>query len=142
MAFHRPNSEHRVMEILWWIRRTASLTPIHNNSNVLLSWFTGKEALELESLSNEEIINGFSATISGFLPNRGMGLDGVKFSKVLRSKWGNDPLFLGHIVMLQLVQVEIIWMQCLNHCHLVQKNVRMKAVQYNCHCCRFCLQGR
>ncbi|CAN0838941.1 Probable polyamine oxidase 5 [Linum grandiflorum] len=93
MAFHRPNSEHRVKEIPWWIRRTASLTPIHNKSNVLLSWFTGKEALELESLSDEEIINGVSATISGFLPNTDNNR--VKFSKVLRSKWGNDPLFLG-----------------------------------------------
>ncbi|CAN0920667.1 Probable polyamine oxidase 5 [Linum grandiflorum] len=55
----------------------------------------GRKALELESLSNEEIINGVSTTISGFLPNRRMGLGGVKFSKVLRSKWGNDPVFLG-----------------------------------------------
>ncbi|CAN0904501.1 Probable polyamine oxidase 5 [Linum grandiflorum] len=53
------------------------------------------EALELESLGNEEIINGVSAIIFGFLPNRGMGLGGGKSSKVLRSKWGNDPLFLG-----------------------------------------------
>ncbi|CAN1340636.1 Probable polyamine oxidase 5 [Linum perenne] len=93
MAFHSPNSDHRVREIPWWIRRTASLTPIHKNSNVLLSWFTGKEALELESLSDEEIINGVSATISGFLPHTNNV--NLKFSKVLKSKWGNDPLFLG-----------------------------------------------
>ncbi|CAL1414145.1 unnamed protein product [Linum trigynum] len=103
MAFHRPDSGQRMQGIPWWIRRTASLTPIHKNSSVLLAWFAGKEALEIESLSDEEIVEGISATISGFLPKPingkcngevGSGC-GVKFSKVLKSKWGNDPLFLG-----------------------------------------------
>ncbi|XP_050219746.1 probable polyamine oxidase 5 [Mercurialis annua] len=103
MAFHREDSELRQRKIPWWMRRTASITPIYKNSNVLLSWFAGKEALELESVTDEEIINGVSSTISNFLPqnkrfssNNGInGIEEIKFSKILRSKWGNDPLFLG-----------------------------------------------
>ncbi|KAB5511135.1 hypothetical protein DKX38_030198 [Salix brachista] len=115
MAFHRPDSELRQKKIPWWMRRTASLSPIYKNSSVMLSWFAGKEALELETLSDEEIIDGVSKTISSFLsqPHKqsssnsheqcsgkvsslGNGDEnGVKFTKVLRTKWGNDPLFLG-----------------------------------------------
>lgn len=115
MAFHRPDSQLRHKKIPWWIRRTASLCPIYNSSSVLLSWFAGEEALELESLDDEEIISGVSTTVSSFLPqsskefnynsnglsngNANSGklssMNEVKFSKVLKSKWGSDPLFLG-----------------------------------------------
>ncbi|KAK8483889.1 hypothetical protein V6N11_081593 [Hibiscus sabdariffa] len=109
IVFHPPKSELRQEKIPWWMRRTASLSPIYNNSNVLLSWFAGKEALELETLSDEEIINGVSATVSGLLsapkPHkenspefcRGSASEDseVRFVKVLKSKWGSDPLFLG-----------------------------------------------
>ncbi|KAF5748479.1 hypothetical protein HS088_TW04G00433 [Tripterygium wilfordii] len=113
MAFHRPDTELRHKEIPWWIRRTASLCPIYKDSSVLLSWFAGKEALELESLSDEEILSGVSRTISCFLPqppHKQVNLDSnddqlcnghanggheVRFTKVLKSQWGNDPLFLG-----------------------------------------------
>ncbi|KAM4124176.1 hypothetical protein ACB094_01G211400 [Castanea mollissima] len=115
MVFHRPDSEFRHKKIPWWMRRTASLCPIYSNSSVLLSWFAGKEALELESLQDEEIINGVSTTISSFLPqphklvnsnshelcngtaNRVGNSHGseVKVTKILKSKWATDPLFLG-----------------------------------------------
>ncbi|KDP33833.1 hypothetical protein JCGZ_07404 [Jatropha curcas] len=113
MAFHKDDSELRHKKIPWWMRRTASICPIYKNSSVLLSWFAGKEALELESLSDEEIINGVSTTVSSFLQEvnynnncnescNGVDCDGssngnevIKFTKVLKSKWGNDPLFLG-----------------------------------------------
>lgn len=115
MVFHRPDSEFRHKKIPWWMRRTASLCPIYSNSSVLLSWFAGKEALELESLQDEEIINGVSSTISSFLPqphklvnstshelcngtaNRVGNSHGseVKVTKILKSKWATDPLFLG-----------------------------------------------
>lgn len=112
MAFHRPDSEWRHKKIPWWMRRTASLSPIYKNSGVLLSWFAGKEALALETLSDEEIIDGVSTTLSSFLsqPHKQLNsnshgvcngkeksVDGnrVRFAKVLKSKWGNDPLFLG-----------------------------------------------
>ncbi|CAL5340677.1 unnamed protein product [Camellia sinensis] len=114
MAFHRSDSEFKRREIPWWMRKTAALSPIYGKSSVLLSWFAGKEALELESLDDEEILDGVSTTISSFLsnsvshPNNSHELCNgnvnsvestngreLKFSKVLRSKWGTDPLFLG-----------------------------------------------
>lgn len=112
MAFHRPESELRNQKIPWWIRKTAYMCPIYRNSSVLICWFAGKEALELESLDDEVVISGVSTTISSFLPysqNNGKNsnshgkLDSVesssgrelKFTKCLKSKWANDPLFLG-----------------------------------------------
>ncbi|KAL9242015.1 hypothetical protein vseg_016062 [Gypsophila vaccaria] len=104
MAFHRSDSKFRDRNIPWWMRRTASVYPIHSNSNVLLSWFAGKEALELESLDDDTIIDGVSTTISSFIPpepvlsheNGSVGKSsGFEISRVLRSKWGRDPLFLG-----------------------------------------------
>lgn len=112
MAFHRPESELRNQKIPWWIRKTAYMCPIYRNSSVLICWFAGKEALELEPLDDEEVISGVSTTISSFLPysqNNGKNsnshgnLDSVesssgrelKFTKCLKSKWANDPLFLG-----------------------------------------------
>jgi spermine oxidase len=89
MVFHSSQNETRDKKIPWWMRKTATLFPIYNNSSVLLSWFAGEEALELEKLKDEEIINGVSATVSNFLPHSS------SISKVLKSKWGTDPLFLG-----------------------------------------------
>ncbi|KAE8722013.1 putative polyamine oxidase 5 [Hibiscus syriacus] len=112
IVFHPPESELRHEKIPWWMRRTASLSPIYKNSSVLLSWFAGKEALELETLSDEEIIDGVSSTVSGLSSAlkahkevkhnspefcNGSAREGgkVRFVKVLKSKWGSDPLFLG-----------------------------------------------
>ncbi|XP_014508345.1 probable polyamine oxidase 5 [Vigna radiata var. radiata] len=107
MVFHSPNSELRQKKIPWWMRRTATLCPIYKNSSVLLSWFAGEEALALESLKDEEIIKGVSDTVSCFLSQSVEFCNGnvnsekhsheykVKFSKVLKSQWGKDPLFLG-----------------------------------------------
>ncbi|KAI3443638.1 hypothetical protein Pfo_000303 [Paulownia fortunei] len=116
MVFHQPNSELRHPKIPQWMRRTSLLYPVYSNSRVVLSWFTGQEALELESLSEEEIINGFSTTASNLLSskshcqmkpnchrscngseNSGEIPDGnqLKFAKVLRTQWGTNPLFLG-----------------------------------------------
>lgn len=123
MVFQPQDSILRHKQIPWWIRRTAFISPIYSNSNVLLSWFAGKEALKIESLSDEEIKNGVSTMLSRFLSceevrsggyDNGLcngnsssssssssnrmrnGLSGeMKFTKVLKSKWGSDPLFLG-----------------------------------------------
>ncbi|KAK6944822.1 Amine oxidase [Dillenia turbinata] len=110
MVFHRSDSGLRHLKIPWWMRRTASLCPIYRNSSVLLSWFAGDEALELESLSDEEIISGVSNTISNFLANSQQdkemnseshhvncndNLKELMFTKVLKSQWGSDPLFMG-----------------------------------------------
>nr|KYP59306.1 putative polyamine oxidase 5 [Cajanus cajan] len=96
MVFHSPQSEMKHKKIPWWMRKTATLFPIYNNSSVLLSWFVGEEALALESLKDEEIINGVSSTVSCFLQHSQWqkGSSSHKF-KVLKSKWGTDPLFLG-----------------------------------------------
>ncbi|XP_010526397.1 PREDICTED: probable polyamine oxidase 5 [Tarenaya hassleriana] len=107
LVFDRADSEFRFKKIPWWMRRTATISPIHSNSKVLLSWFAGKEALELEKLTDEEIINGVSTAITcltgkeakrntskklGSLCN---GNANAKFTRVLKSAWGSDPLFLG-----------------------------------------------
>ncbi|XP_051132005.1 probable polyamine oxidase 5 isoform X2 [Andrographis paniculata] len=127
MVFHKPDSEFRSHKIPKWIRRTSFLHPIYQNSRVVLSWFTGEDALELESLPEEEIIQGFAATLSNLLPSksnhkihqyhnhhhqngdqlcngneikaegRAAVPDGnqIKFGKVMRTRWGSNPLFLG-----------------------------------------------
>ncbi|KAM6583423.1 hypothetical protein CsatB_010425 [Cannabis sativa] len=117
MVFHRGDSELRQEKVPWWMRKTASMFPIYENSNVLLSWFAGKEALELESLKEEQIISGVSSAISSFLPKpfykKGNPTSPpellllsngnvssadkfeVKVTKVLKTQWGNDPLFMG-----------------------------------------------
>lgn len=123
MVFHPSGSELRQKKIPWWIRRTASLSPIYSNSSVLLSWYAGEEALELETLGDDEIINGVSTTVSSLLSQshidkevksnnshqlcngNGNGNENgksvesseseVRFGKVLKTKWGSDPLFLG-----------------------------------------------
>ncbi|ESQ54269.1 hypothetical protein EUTSA_v10024841mg [Eutrema salsugineum] len=111
LVFDREDSEFRFVKIPWWMRRTATITPIHSNSKVLLSWFAGKEALELEKLTDEEIIDGVVTTVSCLtgkevkkdtaktpkpLINGSLNDDEVmKIKKVLKSKWGSDPLFRG-----------------------------------------------
>ncbi|KAJ0964525.1 hypothetical protein J5N97_025663 [Dioscorea zingiberensis] len=52
LAFEQEEgSKRHVAKIPWWMRRTASICPIYGGSRVLLSWFAGKEAAELEKLS-------------------------------------------------------------------------------------------
>ncbi|XP_019192409.1 PREDICTED: probable polyamine oxidase 5 [Ipomoea nil] len=95
MVFHQAKHHHS-SRIPWWMRRTASLCPIYTKSSVALSWFAGKEALELESLDDQQIIHGVSTTISNFLPHQICnGHTQPEFVKVLKTQWGTDPLFLG-----------------------------------------------
>ncbi|KAJ4957885.1 hypothetical protein NE237_024996 [Protea cynaroides] len=91
MVFHQPDLDSGHQRIPWWIRKTASLCPIYKNSSVVLSWFAGEEALELESLKDEQIVNGVSTTVSSFISDS----EEMKFTRVLRSQWGSNPLFLG-----------------------------------------------
>lgn len=140
--------ELRDPSIPHWMRRTFSISPIYNGSSVLLCWFAGNEALEIEALSDEEIMSGVARTLasfgvscrqssgkqghkkrrdSGFSSgsdsedslSRGESLSSSSsdseenfdeedgslhsseedfrkmFCRVLRSKWGRDPLFRG-----------------------------------------------
>ncbi|XP_051152502.1 probable polyamine oxidase 5 [Andrographis paniculata] len=107
MVFHPSNSRYRDPKIPQWIRRTSFVSPIYRNSRTLVSWFTGKEALEVESLPENDIIAGFTATVSNLLPQSstcrcsnggdGGGQDQFNFEidRVLRTQWGTNPLFLG-----------------------------------------------
>lgn len=107
MAFHQSDSKLKNPDIPWWLRRTAHISPIYKKSSVVLAWLAGKEALALESFDDEEILDKVSTTISSFLSSPTRFCNGnasslsnydvkdLKFSNVLRTKWGTDPLFMG-----------------------------------------------
>ncbi|KAL5728787.1 spermine oxidase [Ranunculus cassubicifolius] len=99
MAFQQSDSKSKDQKIPWWMRKTTSLCPLHSKSNVLLGWFAGEEALELETLKDEDINNGVSTTVSTFLDRKhGNSMEnshGFNFSKLLKSQWGTNPLFKG-----------------------------------------------
>ncbi|XP_020583723.1 probable polyamine oxidase 5 isoform X2 [Phalaenopsis equestris] len=82
-------------EIPWWMRRTDSICPIHGGSNVLLAWFVGREAAEIEKMEEDEIIHGVHATLAGFSPESTAGGEFGRISKVRSSGWGRNPRFLG-----------------------------------------------
>ncbi|MQL72676.1 hypothetical protein Taro_005011 [Colocasia esculenta] len=113
LAFEEePPSPRRVAKIPRWMRKTPSICPVYGGSRVLLAWFVGKEAMELESLGGDEIIRGVHAALDGFSAgpreaNGGNGAvdercapggwhaGGSKLVRVMKSAWGSDPLFLG-----------------------------------------------
>uniref|UniRef100_A0A1D1Z0M1 Putative polyamine oxidase 5 n=1 Tax=Anthurium amnicola TaxID=1678845 RepID=A0A1D1Z0M1_9ARAE len=117
LAFDRePPSPRRVATIPRWIRRTPSICPVYSGSRVLLAWFVGKEATELESLGDDEIIRGIHATLDGFSAGgpcgakkdaswrcngsaagevSDAGRPAGTVTRVTKSSWGTDPLFLG-----------------------------------------------
>lgn len=101
MVFHQPGSKLNNPKIPLWIRRTTAIHPVYPESSVIVSWFAGEEALKVETLDDEEIIDGVSTTLSQALENtkhfKNSNESGssIKFSKVLKCKWGTDPLFLG-----------------------------------------------
>lgn len=99
MVFHDLDSEMKDPEIPWWIRKTSSLCPIYSKSSVLLSWFAGKEALALESLSDEEILTKISTTVSSFLSNsrnmcngKGSSLDKIYRKRTQIHKFVEEPV--------------------------------------------------
>ncbi|KAK4727678.1 hypothetical protein R3W88_032595 [Solanum pinnatisectum] len=95
MIFHQSNPKLKNPKIPLWIRRTTLTHPVYPESRVVVSWFAGEEALKVETLDDEEIIEGVSITMSEFLANTKHFKNSIKFSKVLKCKWGTDPLFLG-----------------------------------------------
>ncbi|KAH9308337.1 hypothetical protein KI387_036248, partial [Taxus chinensis] len=46
------NGDGHLGGIPWWMRKTYSLLPTHNNSRIFASWLVGKEAIQMESLSD------------------------------------------------------------------------------------------
>ncbi|KAG9455608.1 hypothetical protein H6P81_000116 [Aristolochia fimbriata] len=117
LVFEHSSKSLKQGKIPWWMRRTVSVCPIYKKSRVLLSWFAGEEALELESLKEDEVRKGVTTTLSSFdatdwlslrhrheshhYHNRNEvwnGIEGgspLKLGDVLKSGWGRDPLFLG-----------------------------------------------
>ncbi|TMW84582.1 hypothetical protein EJD97_024907 [Solanum chilense] len=95
MVFHQSNAKLKNPKIPLWIRRTTLTHPVYPESRVVVSWFAGEEALKVETLDDDEIIEGVSITMSEFLSNTKHFKNSIKFSKVLKCKWGTDPLFLG-----------------------------------------------
>ncbi|MCO5559562.1 hypothetical protein L7F22_013163 [Adiantum nelumboides] len=102
---YRRGAAAHISLVPWWMRRTFSLEPIYEGSLVMVCWFAGAEALEMERLSDEEIIDGVVETMASFELHRGLG-DGKSdaeekrslrglFRGVLRSKWGTDPFSKG-----------------------------------------------
>lgn len=93
-----------------WMRKTYSICPIYQGSDVLLCWFAGAEALELEGLSDEEIIEGVVETLARFgladfegkseRSDRECSVEEKEslrrmFRGVLRSNWATNPLSRG-----------------------------------------------
>ncbi|KAL4589523.1 hypothetical protein LXL04_002430 [Taraxacum kok-saghyz] len=97
-VFNKSLDQFKNPKIPWWFRKTSSLSPIYEKSSVLLSWFAGDEAHKLEALPDEVILDEVSTTISSFLSYKkcnGNTTKSYKFDKVLKSRWGSDPLFMG-----------------------------------------------
>lgn len=96
MAF---DPSRHVAEIPWWMRRTDSICPIHGGSQVLLAWFVGQEAAEVEKMDDDDIIRGVHATLDGFSPppasDDGGGGGFGRLTSIRKSGWGKDPRFLG-----------------------------------------------
>ena len=59
MVFHRPDSKFRHKNTMVHEKNSVFI-PNYTSSSVLLGWFAGKEALELQSLDDETIIEGVS----------------------------------------------------------------------------------
>nr|XP_029124010.1 polyamine oxidase 1-like [Elaeis guineensis] len=83
-------STRHAAKIPQWMRRTHSNCPIYGRSRVLLAWLGGEEGMELELLSEEEIIRGAHAMLDAFPP-----AIHPWSARMKRCGWAKDPLFLG-----------------------------------------------
>ncbi|EFJ14046.1 hypothetical protein SELMODRAFT_121066 [Selaginella moellendorffii] len=111
---HKSQADADEDEVPRWMRKTHSLYPIHKKSNVLVAWFAGAEAKEMEKLSDEEIARGVQKTLAAFGDKRrvaGLGSQrqhccnggdassngGTHSGKVhvAHGCWNRNPLFLG-----------------------------------------------
>jgi spermine oxidase len=89
--------------IPWWMRKTYAVVRIHKQSRVVTGWFAGKEAIAMESLADQEVIEGFLDTLSAFgmdlkkgsIDSVGEGDKSPVIDGILRSDWGRNPLFWG-----------------------------------------------
>eukprot|EP00250_Pteridium_aquilinum_P021840 c25243_g1_i3 orf=1125-2513(+) len=102
---HRRGAAANASSVPWWMRRTFSICPVYEGSLVLVCWFAGAEALEMERLSDEQILDALVETMASFGLHRGLS-DGKSdeedkrslrklFRGILRSTWGTNPLCKG-----------------------------------------------
>ena len=72
-----------------WCRKIYEIYLLRDNT--VIAWVSGKEAMEMESLSEKQVTNDMMAVMRAFL-----GRDDIpKPKKLVRTRWGNDPLTLG-----------------------------------------------
>lgn len=89
--------------IPWWMRKTYAVVRIHEQSRVVTGWFAGKEAIAMESLLDQEVIEGVLDTLSAFGMDPKKGSNNIVAEEdkspvidgILRSDWGSNPLFWG-----------------------------------------------
>ncbi|KAH7276608.1 hypothetical protein KP509_39G014400 [Ceratopteris richardii] len=94
ILFLHHNDSHAVPS---WLKKAFSMFPIYEGSNVIALWFTGDEALQMEYLSDEEILDGIVQMLISFRLadiNEKQVLRSM-FKGVLRSQWGTNPLCRG-----------------------------------------------
>ncbi|KAJ7542172.1 hypothetical protein O6H91_10G093400 [Diphasiastrum complanatum] len=63
---YKNNFDQEKTAIPSWMRKTFSLYPIHSKSRILLAWFAGKEALQMEAFSDDKIASAIESTVSEF----------------------------------------------------------------------------
>lgn len=87
-------SWHHGIKLAWteedesWIRGINSIDQI--SDNMLCAWISGKYALAMECLSDEEVAAGVTKLLQRFT-NEIIPLP----KKLMRSQWASDPRFLG-----------------------------------------------
>ncbi|ESO98426.1 hypothetical protein LOTGIDRAFT_114635 [Lottia gigantea] len=72
-----------------WMRKIYSFEVVHEN--ILVGWLSGKEALFMESLTEEQIAEDSRDTLRKFLKNNDIPLP----KRVIRTRWGNNPYTRG-----------------------------------------------
>ena len=76
---------------------------IHKQSRVVTGWFAGKEVIAMETLLDQEVIEGVRDTLSAFSMEPKKGVNNIVAEEdkslvidgILRSDWGRNPLFWG-----------------------------------------------
>uniref|UniRef100_A0A0B6ZE42 Amine oxidase domain-containing protein n=1 Tax=Arion vulgaris TaxID=1028688 RepID=A0A0B6ZE42_9EUPU len=74
-----------------WYRKIYALEVMHEN--VLVGWLSGKEALFLESLSDEEVMQDMDKVVRMFLQSQSKDIP--KLTKIIRTSWGQNKYTQG-----------------------------------------------
>ncbi|BFZ02164.1 hypothetical protein BsWGS_05203 [Bradybaena similaris] len=74
-----------------WFRKMYALEVIHDN--VLVGWLSGAEALFLETLSDEEVMQDMDKVVRMFLQSQSQSIPNL--TKVIRTSWGHNKFTRG-----------------------------------------------